>query len=195
MKELSIDIETYSPIDLARRGVYKYAEHPDFSILLFGYAVDDGEVKVVDLAKGERIPHDILLALTDPLVTKWAFNASFERICLSRYLREHYPSHFLSYGSEGDTIGKYLDPLGWKVFTGPCLIPGISSFPEGSGRGAGAFREEDGRGEPPHRALLPARAGREKDAGRLSGRMGAFQEIQSPGRGSGKGSAQILFIL
>lgn len=111
---LTIDIETYSPIDLARRGVYKYAEHPDFSILLFGYAVDDGEVKVVDLAKGERIPHDILLALTDPLVTKWAFNAVFERICLSRYLREHDPSHFLSCGKAGDTSGKYLDPLGWK---------------------------------------------------------------------------------
>lgn len=111
---LTIDIETYSPIDLARRGVYKYAEHPDFSILLFGYAVDDGEVKVLDLAKGEHIPDEILLALTNPLVTKWAFNASFERICLSQYLREHYPSHFLSYGSEGDTIGKYLDPLGWK---------------------------------------------------------------------------------
>ena len=111
---LTIDIETYSPIDLARRGVYKYAEHPDFSILLFGYAVDDGEVKVVDLAKGERIPEEILLALTDPLVTKWAFNASFERICLSRYLREHYPSHFLSYGKQRDTVGKYLDPLGWK---------------------------------------------------------------------------------
>ena len=114
MKELSIDIETYSPIDLACCGVYKYAEHPDFTILLFGYAVDDGEVKVVDLAKGERIPHDILLALTDPLVTKWAFNAVFERICLSRYLREHYPSHFLSYGKQRDTVGKYLDPLGWK---------------------------------------------------------------------------------
>ncbi|WP_301871906.1 DNA polymerase [uncultured Dialister sp.] len=114
MKELSIDIETYSPIDLARCGVYKYAEDPDFSILLFGYAADDGEVKVLDLAKGEHIPDEILLALTNPLVTKWAFNASFERICLSRYLREHYPSHFLSYGSEGDTIGKHLDPLGWK---------------------------------------------------------------------------------
>lgn len=111
---LTIDIETYSPIDLARRGVYKYAEHPDFSILLFGYAVDDGEVKVVDLAKGERIPEEILLALTDPLVTKWAFNAAFERVCLSRYLREHCPSHFLSYGNESDTVGKYLDPLGWK---------------------------------------------------------------------------------
>lgn len=114
MKELSIDIETYSPIDLARCGVYKYAEHPDFTILLFGYAVDDGEVKVVDLAKGERIPEEILLALTDPLVTKWAFNAAFERVCLSRYLREHCPSHFLSYGNESDTVGKYLDPLGWK---------------------------------------------------------------------------------
>lgn len=114
MKELSIDIETYSPIDLARCGVYKYAEHPDFSILLFGYAVDDGEVKVVNLAKGERIPEEILLALTDPLVTKWAFNAAFERVCLSRYLREHCPSHFLSYGKQRDTVGKYLDPLGWK---------------------------------------------------------------------------------
>ena len=114
MTQITIDIETYSPIDLARRGVYKYAEHPDFSILLFGYAVDDGEVKVVDLAKGERIPEEILLALTDPLVTKWAFNAAFERVCLSRYLREHCPSHFLSYGNERDTVGKYLDPLGWK---------------------------------------------------------------------------------
>lgn len=111
---LTIDIETYSPIDLACCGVYKYAEHPDFSILLFGYAVDDGEVKVVDLAKGERIPDEILLALTDPLVTKWAFNAAFERVCLSRYLREHCPSHFLSYGKQRDTVGKYLDPLGWK---------------------------------------------------------------------------------
>ncbi|WP_440249595.1 DNA polymerase [Dialister succinatiphilus] len=114
MTQITIDIETYSPIDLARRGVYKYAEHPDFSILLFGYAVDDGEVKVVDLAKGERIPEEILLALTDPLVTKWAFNAAFERVCLSRYLREHCPSHFLSYGKQRDTVGKYLDPLGWK---------------------------------------------------------------------------------
>lgn len=111
---LTIDIETYSPIDLARCGVYKYAENPDFSILLFGYAADDGEVKVVDLAKGEHIPDEILRALTNPLVTKWAFNAAFERVCLSRYLREHCPSHLLSYGKQRDTVGKYLDPLGWK---------------------------------------------------------------------------------
>lgn len=114
MTHITIDIETYSPTDLTRSGVYKYAEHSDFSILLFGYAVDDGDVKVVDLAKGEHIPDEILQALTDPLVTKWAFNAAFERICLSRYLREHCPSHFLSYGEAGDTVGKYLDPLGWK---------------------------------------------------------------------------------
>ncbi|WP_288270085.1 DNA polymerase [uncultured Dialister sp.] len=114
MTQITIDIETYSPIDLARRGVYKYAEHPDFTILLFGYAVDDGEVKVLDLAKGEHIPDEILRALTNPLVTKWAFNAAFERVCLSRYLRKHCPSHFLSYGKQRDTVGKYLDPLGWK---------------------------------------------------------------------------------
>lgn len=114
MTQITIDIETYSPIDLARRGVYKYAEHPDFTILLFGYAVDDGEVKVLDLAKREHIPDEILRALTNPLVTKWAFNAAFERVCLSRYLRKHCPSHFLSYGKQRDTVGKYLDPLGWK---------------------------------------------------------------------------------
>lgn len=114
MTQITIDIETYSPIDLARRGVYKYAEHPDFTIFLFGYAVDDGEVKVLDLAKREHIPDEILRALTNPLVTKWAFNAAFERVCLSRYLRKHCPSHFLSYGKQRDTVGKYLDPLGWK---------------------------------------------------------------------------------
>lgn len=63
---------------------------------------------------GERIPEEILLALTDPLVMKWVFNAAFERVCLSRYLREHCPSHFLSYGKQRDTVGKYLDSLGWK---------------------------------------------------------------------------------
>ena len=110
MKQLTIDLETYSPIDLARCGVYRYTEHPDFRILLFAYALDDGEVKVVDLAKGERIPEEILSALTDPLVTKWAFNVAFERICLSRHLREKHGPHFVSCEKEG----KYLDPLGWK---------------------------------------------------------------------------------
>ena len=113
MRTLSLDIETYSPVDLTRCGVYKYTESLDFQILLFGYAVDEGEVQVVDLASGRKIPEDVLSALTNPLVTKWAFNANFERICLSRYLREHYPDYFTSYGEDVATA-KYLDPLGWK---------------------------------------------------------------------------------
>ena len=112
MKTLSIDIETYSSVDLTRSGVYKYTESPDFQILLFGYAIDEGEVHVVDIASGRKIPHDILSALTNPLVTKWAFNANFERICLSRYLREHYPDYFTSYGDDV-AVSKYLNPLGW----------------------------------------------------------------------------------
>lgn len=88
MKTISIDIETFSDVNLAKCGVYKYAESPAFEILLFGYAVDGGEVQVVDLTQGERIPDAILDALTDESVTKWAFNASFERVCLSRYLRD-----------------------------------------------------------------------------------------------------------
>lgn len=86
MKNLSIDIETYSPENLAKCGVYRYAESADFEVLLFGYAVDGGEAQVVDLARGETIPPHILSALTNPNVTKWAFNAQFERVCLSRHL-------------------------------------------------------------------------------------------------------------
>ena len=99
IKSLSCDIETYSSANLARSGVYRYAASPDFEILLFGYSVDGGSVQQVDLACGERIPPDILEALTDPTVTKWAFNAQFERICLSRYL--------------GYPTGQYLDPSAW----------------------------------------------------------------------------------
>ena len=89
MKNLSIDIETYSSTDLGKCGVYKYAESPDFEILLFGYAVDGGHVRVVDLASGELLPEEIHSALTDDSVTKWAFNAQFERVCLSRWLHDH----------------------------------------------------------------------------------------------------------
>ena len=88
MKTLSIDIETYSDIPLQKSGVYRYCESPNFEILLFGYSADSGPVQVVDLACGEKIPADVLDALTDDAVTKWAFNASFERVCLSRYLRD-----------------------------------------------------------------------------------------------------------
>ena len=88
MKRLSIDLETYSSVDLGKSGVYKYAESEDFEILLFAYSIDDGEVKVIDLANGEIIPEEILSALSDENVEKWAFNANFERVCLSRFLGE-----------------------------------------------------------------------------------------------------------
>ena len=95
MKILSIDLETYSSVNLQKCGVYKYAQSEDFEILLFGYSVDGGEVKVVDLACGERIPDEVIKALSDESVIKWAFNATFERVCLSNYL------------------GKWLEPESW----------------------------------------------------------------------------------
>lgn len=100
MRNLSIDIETYSSADLAKSGVYRYCESPDFRILLFAYSIDGGPVQVVDLECSETIPDDILSALTDPSVLKWAFNAQFERICLSRYL--------------GYPVGHYLTPSDWR---------------------------------------------------------------------------------
>jgi DNA polymerase len=97
---LSVDLETFSSINLSKSGVYRYVESPDFEILLFGYSADGGPVQVIDLACGEKLPSEIAAALTDEAVTKWAFNASFERICLSHYL--------------GLSTGRYLDPGQWR---------------------------------------------------------------------------------
>ena len=113
MKTLSLDLETYSDVDLSKCGVYRYAESPNFEILLFGYAINGGEVHVIDLALGEKIPEEILNALTDDNITKWAFNASFERVCLSYWLRKHYPNKFSSYSIPEDTVGGYLNPSSW----------------------------------------------------------------------------------
>ncbi len=114
MKAISIDLETYSDVDLQKCGVYKYAQSENFEILLFGYSVDGGEVIVVDLAQGETIPDEIVKAFTDESVTKWAFNAAFERVCLSEYLRRYYKRDFRSYSINEDTVGDYLDPSSWK---------------------------------------------------------------------------------
>ncbi len=114
METISIDIETYSSNDRNKCGVYKYVQHPDFDILLFGYAVDGGEVRGIDLTAGEEIPDEVLAALSDENITKWAFNSNFERICLSEWLRRNRPEHFYSYSVLGDTVGAYLDPRGWK---------------------------------------------------------------------------------
>lgn len=99
MKIISIDLETYSDIDIGSSGVYRYVDSPNFQILLFAYSVDNGAVKVIDLTAGEQIPEQILDALSDSNVQKWAYNASFERVCLSKYL--------------GMPTGKYLSPKGW----------------------------------------------------------------------------------
>ncbi|EAK8914825.1 hypothetical protein C1I12_04065 [Listeria monocytogenes] len=114
IKSLSLDLETYSDVDLGKCGVYRYAESPRFEVLLFGYAVNGGKVHVIDLALGEKIPEEIVNALTDDTITKWAFNASFERICLSYWLRKNHPDKFCSYSIPEDTVGAYLDPSSWR---------------------------------------------------------------------------------
>lgn len=114
MKSLHLDLETYSSTDLSKCGVYKYVQAQDFEILLFGYSIDDGDVHVIDLAQGEQIPNNIIKALSDENIIKWAYNANFERICLSEYLRRYYETDFISYSVNEDTVGDYLNPKGWK---------------------------------------------------------------------------------
>lgn len=113
IKKLSIDLETYSNVPI-KYGVYPYAESPDAEILLFGYSINDEPVIVVDVANGEKIPDYILKALTDDSVIKWAFNASFERIFLSYWLKRNYPEYFESYSIPEDSVGNYLDPSSWR---------------------------------------------------------------------------------
>jgi DNA polymerase len=114
MKNISIDLETYSDVDLKKSGVYRYSESPNFEILLFAYSVDGREVIVIDLAQGEKIPEDIIDSLTNEQITKWAFNVNFERICLSEYLRRFYPEKFVSYSISEDSVGNYINPSSWK---------------------------------------------------------------------------------
>lgn len=115
MKELSIDLETYSDVDLSKCGVYRYAESDAFEILLFGYSVDNSPVEVIDLTAGEEIPGEIIDALMDDHVTKWAFNATFERVCLSKLL------------------GKKLDPSSWKCSMIWAAYMGLPLSLEGAG--------------------------------------------------------------
>ena len=107
MKMISIDIETFGDADLSQVGVYRYAEDPSFRLLLFGYAVDGGQVQCVDVARGEQIPEEVIAALQDPSILKYAFNAVFERICLGQYL------------------GIKLDPAGWRCTMVHALYLGL----------------------------------------------------------------------
>lgn len=111
---LSIDLETRSGTDLTKSGVYRYVEDADFDILLFGYSINGGDVSVVDVASGEQIPEEILLAIVDEGVVKWAYNAAFERVCLSAWLRRNRPDLFTSYSIPEDSVGNYLNPVSWR---------------------------------------------------------------------------------
>ncbi|RGG87001.1 hypothetical protein DWW75_04140 [Ruminococcus sp. AF17-11] len=128
MKNISIDIETYSDQNLAKTGVYRYCESKNFELLLFAYSVDSEPVKVVDLANGEKIPDEILSALTDDSVTKWAFNAAFERICLSRFL--------------GFPTGEYLNPKGWRCSMVWAATMGLPLSLEGVGTVLGLEKQK-----------------------------------------------------
>lgn len=128
MQTLSIDLETYSDQPLAKTGVYRYVESPDFEILLFAYSVDGGSVQQIDLACGEKIPSEILCALEDDKVTKWAFNANFERICLSRFL--------------GYPTGDYLEPDSWKCSMVWAAYMGLPLSLEGVGAVLGLEKQK-----------------------------------------------------
>lgn len=132
MKSLSIDIETYSSADLARSGVYRYAEAPDFRVLLFGYRADDGPVCVVDLESGEVLPPEVLAALRDDSVVKWAFNAAFERVCLSAYLR--------SLGLL--PAGSFLSPASWRCSMVWCAYLGLPLSLAGAGSALGLEKQK-----------------------------------------------------
>lgn len=133
MQTLSIDLETYSDQPLAKTGVYRYVESPDFEILLFAYSVDGGPVQQIDLACGEKIPPTILAALEDDKVTKWAFNANFERICLSRFL--------------GYPAGDYLEPDSWKCSMVWAAYMGLPLSLEGAGAVLGLEKQKLAEGK------------------------------------------------
>ena len=144
MKTLSIDIETYSSVSLQKSGVYRYVEAPDFEILLFGYSIDGAPVKVIDLTCGEKIPEDILDALTDDTVTKWAFNANFERVCLSQHMKNlgmsldpFHDNHPFS-----TEMARYLNPEGWCCTMIWSAVMGLPLSLEGCGAVLGLEKQK-----------------------------------------------------
>lgn len=127
MKTLEIDLETRSDCDITKCGVYAYVDSPYFAITLMSVSVDGGAVQLYDLANGDRVPDRILSALSDENVVKRAFNVNFERVCLSKYLREEYPQFFRSYSIDADTVGDYLSPVGWQCTMIHCRTLGLPS--------------------------------------------------------------------
>lgn len=154
MHKLMIDLETRSDADITKTGVYRYADSPYFDILLFAYSVDDAPVKVIDLASGESLPDDILHALTDDSVTKHSFNASFERVCLSVWLKRNYPDIFHSYSIPQDSVGNYLSPDSLALLYGSVRLPWIAADAGRSRLGPETRTAEDDRGQSSHQVFL-----------------------------------------
>lgn len=144
MNDISIDIETYSDVNLAKCGVYKYAESPNFEILLFGYSVDGGEIRTIDLAQEEKLPPDLINALVSDEVVKWAYNANFERVCLSRYLRDmeisldpFHDDHPLSMER-----ARFLNPESWRCSMVWASTMGLPRSLEGVGAVLGLEKQK-----------------------------------------------------
>ena len=133
MQTLEIDIESFSSVNLNKSGVYRYVEADDFEILLLGYSVDGGDVQVVDLVNKEKVPDEIINALTDPSVLKWAYNSNFERICLSRWL--------------GLSTGQYLDPKSWRCTMIWAAYMGLPLSLEGAGAVLGLEKQKLAEGK------------------------------------------------
>jgi DNA-directed DNA polymerase len=128
MKTINIDIETFSSINISKSGVYKYVESEDFEVLLFAYSIDGGKTEIVDIASGEKLSEDIIQALLDDNVIKWAFNAQFERICLSRFLKL--------------TKGTYLNPKNWRCTMIWSAYMGLPFSLEGVGKVLGLEKQK-----------------------------------------------------
>lgn len=128
MKTINIDIETFSSINISKSGVYKYVESEDFEVLLFAYSIDGGKTEIVDIASGEKLSEDIIQALLDDNVIKWAFNAQFERICLSRFLKL--------------TKGTYLNPKSWRCTMIWSAYMGLPFSLEGVGKVLGLEKQK-----------------------------------------------------
>ncbi len=139
---MSIDIETFSSVDLKECGVYKYAESLDAELLLFGYSINGGPVEVIDVKNGEKIPDEVMSALSDEDIIKWAFNASFERVFLSIWLDRNYEKYFRSYSISEDTVGGYLDPSSWRCSKIWCAYMGLPLSLEDAGAVLGLDKQK-----------------------------------------------------
>lgn len=169
MKSISIDIESYSSVNLAKSSVYKYCESPDFEILLFSYSVDGNAVEVVDITNGESIPENVLNAVSDDKIIKWAFNAGFERICLSRFL--------------GLPTGQYLSPDSWRCSMIWSATLGLPLSLEGVGAVLGLDKQKLSEGKSFIRYFCVPCAPTKVNGGRTRNRPHHDKDIKKHGYG------------